>query len=152
MVVVTALCQRCQHYSNSHLFTAWYFYDRFCPYNINGVTEWHNKIQYFVTALKCDGNSSQSEALCYKEYLFLHTIHTSQLCWTLIPDVAEFNSHVYVCDWQRGFGLVNIFNGHLYIHDSWLLFTDHLHTQTGVLSLLQSRLAISWQKILTQEL
>jgi hypothetical protein len=42
----------------------------------------------------------------------------------------------------------------LYIDDSWLHFTDHWHTQTSVLSLrvLQSPLAVSWERILTQEL
>jgi hypothetical protein len=38
----------------------------------------------------------------------------------------------------------------LYTHNSWLHFTDHWHTQTSVLSVLQSPLAVSWQRILTQ--
>jgi hypothetical protein len=48
----------------SHLVIAQYFYDKqILPYAINGVTEWHIKIQYFTTPLKCDGNLSQSEVL-----------------------------------------------------------------------------------------
>jgi hypothetical protein len=37
-------------------------------------------------------------------------------------------------------------------HDSQLHFTDHTDTQTSVLSVLQSPLAVPWQRILTQEL
>jgi hypothetical protein len=37
-----------------------------------------------------------------------------------------------------------------YIHHSELHFTDHWHTQTSVLSVLQYPLAISWQRFLTQ--
>jgi hypothetical protein len=38
------------------------------------------------------------------------------------------------------------------IHHSELHFTVHWHTQTGVLSLLQSLLAISWQRLLLSEI
>jgi hypothetical protein len=38
------------------------------------------------------------------------------------------------------------------IHHSELHFTDHWHTQTSVLSLLQSPLAISWQRLLPREI
>jgi hypothetical protein len=38
------------------------------------------------------------------------------------------------------------------IHNWELHFTVHCHTQTSVLSLLQPPLAVSWQRILTQEL
>jgi hypothetical protein len=39
-----------------------------------------------------------------------------------------------------------------YIHHSELYFTDHWHTQTSVLSLLQSPLAVSWQRLLPMEI
>jgi hypothetical protein len=44
------------------------------------------------------------------------------------------------------------FIDHLYTHDSWLHFTGQWHKQTSVLSLLQSSTAVSWQRILIQEL
>jgi hypothetical protein len=50
------------------------------------------------------------------------------------------------------FGLVTRFIDYLCTHDSWLHFTDYWHTQTSVLSLLQSPIAVSWKRILTQEL
>jgi hypothetical protein len=50
--------------------------------------------------------------------------------------------HVYECDCRRGldwwFDLLTT-----YTHDSSLHFTDHCHTQTSVLILLQSPLAVS---------
>jgi hypothetical protein len=51
-------------------------------------------------------------------------------------------------DWT-GVGLVTRFIDYLSVHDSWLHFIDYRHTQTSVLSLLQSPLAVSWQRILT---
>jgi hypothetical protein len=38
------------------------------------------------------------------------------------------------------------------IHQSELHFTDHWHTQTSVLSPLQSPLSVSWQRLLTMEI
>jgi hypothetical protein len=38
------------------------------------------------------------------------------------------------------------------INHSELHFTDHWHTQTGVLSLLQSQIAVSWQRLLRVEI
>jgi hypothetical protein len=54
-------------------------------------------------------------------------------------------------DYRRSFGLGLWFTDHI---NTWLIipFTDHWHTQTSVLILLQSPLAVSWQRILTQEL
>jgi hypothetical protein len=45
---------------------------------------------------------------------------------------------------------VTQFIAHLYTHDLWLHFREQWHIQTNVLSLLQSPLAISWHRILTQ--
>jgi hypothetical protein len=39
------------------------------------------------------------------------------------------------------------FIDHLDIHDSWLHFADHWHTQSSVLSLLQPPVAVSWQRL-----
>jgi hypothetical protein len=49
------------------------------------------------------------------------------------------------------FGLVIVFIDHLNTHDSWLHFTDHWHTQASVLSLLQSPLAVAWQRLQTAD-
>jgi hypothetical protein len=58
---------------------------------------------------------------------------------------------MYECDYRRGFDwwldLLTAYT--LTTRDYTLQITD---TQTSVLSLLQSTLAVSWQRILTQEL
>jgi hypothetical protein len=79
------------------------------------------------------------------------------LCWITSQKSELFklcfvlkSLHLYV--WlQTVFGLVSGFNDHLYTRDPWLHFTDHWHRQTSVLSLLQSPLAVPWQRIWTQE-
>jgi hypothetical protein len=62
--------------------------------------------------------------------------------------------YIFTCysDSGRGFVLDTGFIDHLYTRDSWLYFTDHCHTKTSVLWLLQSPLALSWQRILVQKL
>jgi hypothetical protein len=52
-----------------------------------------------------------------------------------------------VCDYRRGMDLLTTC-----IHHSELHFTDHWHTQTSVLSLLQSPLAVSSQRLLPVEI
>jgi hypothetical protein len=46
----------------------------------------------------------------------------------------------------KWFWLVNGFIDHLSTHDSRIHFTDHCHTQTIVLNILQSPIAVSWQR------
>jgi hypothetical protein len=56
-----------------------------------------------------------------------------------------------VCDCRRGMDWIS----HLLttcIHHSELHFTDNWHTQTRVLSLLQSPLAVFWQRLLPKEI
>jgi hypothetical protein len=56
---------------------------------------------------------------------------------------------IYVFDYRRGTDwLLDLLT--TCIHQSELHFTNHWHTQTSVLSQLQSPLAVSWQQLLTQ--
>jgi hypothetical protein len=60
--------------------------------------------------------------------------------------------HIFgVCDYRWGMDWISDLLTTC-MHHSRLHFTDHWHTQTSVLSLLQSPLAISWQQILPREI
>jgi hypothetical protein len=56
-----------------------------------------------------------------------------------------------MCDYWRGMGLwLGLLTA--CIHRSELHFTDHWHTQTNVLILLQSPLAVSWQRLIPRKI
>jgi hypothetical protein len=63
------------------------------------------------------------------------------------PTYVHIVTYLRVCDYRRGIDWwMDLLT--TYIHHSELHFTDHWHTQTNVLSLLQSTLAVSWQWLL----
>jgi hypothetical protein len=78
------------------------------------------------------------------------SLHWDTLIWFSTTTAQNIVTFLSKSLW--GFGFDIGFTDHLYTHDSWLYFTNHWHTQTSVLRLLQSPLAVSWQWILTQEL
>jgi hypothetical protein len=72
-------------------------------------------------------------------------------------DIMAWNPHMHIvayfglCEYRRGIDWW-MYSQTTHVYHSELHFTDHWHTQTSVLSLLQSPVAVSWQWCLPREI